>query len=658
MIAQGDFQKLLLAGTAERGEIFRKIFHTGLYQELQNKLKDAVKDRWKEYDEIRRSINQYLSGAVCTDEPDLALELDALKKAKFEGKVERGLELLKSIIERDSISIKELEAKGKELEQKIQEEDQLLGKAKQSRQLKTELEKKQDALKVLLPRLEESAALRKEKQAAAADGDRLTTQIQQGTEKLKMHKKLLEDKALAKSMDERIQEADDKQTAKEDELSGLRADTEKKQVQLAELKDVGEEKARLAYEKEKLARCKAEIGELLQSLGQMEETFAQLSESLSTEQEKKEGLNCSIDSLEEEIDKRKDKDAVLVSIRARQDDLNRRKSSLLQSREDWVSGKGVIEECTVALSVLDNKKEQILADETKVKDRREGLKGSAEEKLKCFHHIEELQQKKRSFEELCEELKTVYTLAAQAEAGQQELLEQKKEKEEHFQKHQEKWQQVKNADLHLARLEQEKAELASRKQQVEKILQSGRDLESLNSELQEKQEAYRASALRKDALRDSYQELEGMFLDAQAGMLALRLIKGQECPVCGSTHHPCPAVLPEKVPDKKELDKKRKELTKAEAEAGQLSADARHLLELTEKKKEEITAQGREILKGAMKDPLKENLKGTSKESSEDPSKKITDIEGVELPDIIELMQLERTRLTTREAARMQEVVR
>ena len=35
MIAQGDFQKLLFAGTVQRGEIFRQIFHTGLYQQVQ-----------------------------------------------------------------------------------------------------------------------------------------------------------------------------------------------------------------------------------------------------------------------------------------------------------------------------------------------------------------------------------------------------------------------------------------------------------------------------------------------------------------------------------------------------------------------------------------------------------------------------------------------
>lgn len=599
MIAQGDFQKLLIAGTAERGEIFRRIFHTGLYQDIQNKLKDAVKERWKEYDEIKRSINQYLSGVVCTDEPDLALELEALKKAKFEGKVERGLELLASIIERDKASIGGLEEKGKELDKKIQEEDQLLGKAKQNQQLKSELEKKREALDALLPRLEECAVLKKEKQAAAADGDRLTSLIQQGNENLKKHEKLLEDKALQKSMDDRIQEANGKQAGKEDELSRLREDTEEKQGQLAGLKDVGEEKARLVYEREKLEQCKTEIHEILCLLSQMEKNRAGYMERLEVDQHKSEALAQSIEKLNDEIEKRRDLDAVLVSVRSKQDNLNSQKRSLFNNRQDWVSGKDVIAKCTADISDLENRKAGILQNQEEVKKRREELKGSGEERLKCRHHIEELEQKKKTFDELSSEIKTVQVTADQAEEKYLELAKEKKEKEGFFLGHQEKWQQVKNADLHLARLEREKSELASRKQQIEKVLQSGRELEALNKDLQEKQEAYQASSQRKAVLRDSYQELEGLFLDAQAGMLAQHLVKGQECPVCGSVHHPSPAVLPEKVPAKRELDKKRKELTQAEAEAEQLSADARHLKEQAEKQREEITAAGREILKKA-----------------------------------------------------------
>ena len=42
MIAQGDFQKLLLASTDERKKIFQKLFHTGSYADLQLRLKNEA----------------------------------------------------------------------------------------------------------------------------------------------------------------------------------------------------------------------------------------------------------------------------------------------------------------------------------------------------------------------------------------------------------------------------------------------------------------------------------------------------------------------------------------------------------------------------------------------------------------------------------------
>lgn len=151
MIAQGDFQKLLFAGTAQRSEIFRQIFHTGLYQELQNRLKDAVRKRWKDYDEIRRSINQYLSGVVCEENPGLAVELEELKKTKLEGKVARGLELLEVLLAQDQSSLQAMNRQIEELEQKIQAEDQHLGKIRRNQQLRVELDRNQQVLNELLP---------------------------------------------------------------------------------------------------------------------------------------------------------------------------------------------------------------------------------------------------------------------------------------------------------------------------------------------------------------------------------------------------------------------------------------------------------------------------------------------------------------------------
>ena len=83
MIAQGDFQKLLLAGTEERIGIFRQIFKTGIYQKLQEQLKAAEKIQWRAYEELKRSIHQYMDSILCSEDTPAAEKMRQLRKGKF-----------------------------------------------------------------------------------------------------------------------------------------------------------------------------------------------------------------------------------------------------------------------------------------------------------------------------------------------------------------------------------------------------------------------------------------------------------------------------------------------------------------------------------------------------------------------------------------------
>ena len=53
MLAQGEFRRLLLAGSDERTEILRRLFDTGLYRSVQQELADAAKAAAERRDSLR-----------------------------------------------------------------------------------------------------------------------------------------------------------------------------------------------------------------------------------------------------------------------------------------------------------------------------------------------------------------------------------------------------------------------------------------------------------------------------------------------------------------------------------------------------------------------------------------------------------------------------
>ena len=82
MISQGDFRRLLEADTETRKKIFKDIFETGLYSDLQTRLKDEVSALDGQMTEARRSIRQYTEGMVCADNSDFNAQV---QKAKTDG---------------------------------------------------------------------------------------------------------------------------------------------------------------------------------------------------------------------------------------------------------------------------------------------------------------------------------------------------------------------------------------------------------------------------------------------------------------------------------------------------------------------------------------------------------------------------------------------
>lgn len=191
MIAQGDFQKLLLAGTVQRGEIFRQIFHTGIYQQVQLKLKDAARSRYKEYDEMRRSIAQYLDGVKFRQrEGTEAEEFAELKKGKFEGGLERSLEILKSFIDQGEKRESELLKQEQEVDQKIRTMENMLHLSAQKRNLEQKKDLARKQLEQLLPDLEKASGEAEKYKDADQKCEALGILIREKQEQLKKYQVL------------------------------------------------------------------------------------------------------------------------------------------------------------------------------------------------------------------------------------------------------------------------------------------------------------------------------------------------------------------------------------------------------------------------------------------------------------------------------------
>ena len=154
MISQGDFRKLLQAGTEERQKIFRDIFRTKFYDLLQSKLKENVLAVRREKDEISRSIGQYMHSVTCKEDsvysPDVEkARAGQLPMAEFQ-------KVLEAILKEDADTQKQLDSDLDAVEKELDAVKEQLTKAEAYQKAKTELFGKQEQERALSTQLQEA----------------------------------------------------------------------------------------------------------------------------------------------------------------------------------------------------------------------------------------------------------------------------------------------------------------------------------------------------------------------------------------------------------------------------------------------------------------------------------------------------------------------
>ena len=277
MIAQGDFRKLLFASTEERKKIFQKLFHTHLYQSLQEELKRISAQMRKEFEKASASLDQYAEGILCGEEDPL---FDMVLQAReHQIPVAKIAELLKQLIDSDRMSESGLERQEKDLSEKISSSDKTLTVAAEQKKQKASLASAkaqqqheidrasacQEALKkakLQQPKIEELTQKAADLKAQIMEYERLDELISEVTE---VSRKTSDNQRDLKY--------------KSEKLESLQITLQAQKQELGSLQDAGEQDAKLTAQRDKMQQRVEDLDGLQMELAHLHQIDKKLSKA-------------------------------------------------------------------------------------------------------------------------------------------------------------------------------------------------------------------------------------------------------------------------------------------------------------------------------------------------------------------------------------------
>lgn len=279
MIAQGEFQKLLFAPTEDRKKIFRQIFKTHLYKELQERLKNESGSLNSQCEDVRNSIRQYVDGISC-DENDV-LSIDVKKAKEKELPIDDVIVLIERLLEQDSVQESALEQCIADADKKLEEINGNLGKVEEREKAQSALEQAQSGLSEetehnteLVSDFEREKARVSEREQHADEKAKIEAEYPRYDALDALESQIKKDETNISAQSKKL-EAAQKQYMQDKKLF------EELKKEFESLADAGEGKEKLTNQKEKAQEKQKKLEALSGLLGE----FATLSENLESLQE-------------------------------------------------------------------------------------------------------------------------------------------------------------------------------------------------------------------------------------------------------------------------------------------------------------------------------------------------------------------------------------
>ena len=286
MIAQGDFLKLLLASTEDRKKIFRRLFHTQPFQQLQDRLREMSLELKREHDEVSASLRQYIGGILC-DEGDV-LFVDVQKAQRGEAPVPEIVRLLQRLIARDEESAQLRAADDRALKE---EEERISGRLARAQE-RAKAEKQHAELAASLSaeesKLEAFMAALKAAEAGGEQIEGLVKQAAAAEAELEEHVRITEKQKQLETLKNEAAKLEHGIESGRKEAVELEAEISQLEKEAASLADCGSEIVKLDAEKSRMLSRKKDIEQLRSDIAELEKLQAKYEKAAAKYQDRAE----------------------------------------------------------------------------------------------------------------------------------------------------------------------------------------------------------------------------------------------------------------------------------------------------------------------------------------------------------------------------------
>lgn len=148
MIAQGEFQKFLLADSNDKKKIFTKIFRTGKFSDFQEAIKNESREAKDVYDACNREIALHKEGIKVAE--DKLYDKEVLEQLRFQTDNAQEVEVfLQKLLEQDRLAQKQVQAQKSQLQALLAQVRLQVSEAEKQEKLQEELTKDKNAIQAL-----------------------------------------------------------------------------------------------------------------------------------------------------------------------------------------------------------------------------------------------------------------------------------------------------------------------------------------------------------------------------------------------------------------------------------------------------------------------------------------------------------------------------